>query len=135
MWPGWVGGQRALCQLVWGAHLGSLVVAWAKKCRTFAFRQHAKPHLAHRSSGLPAYLLLYLTVSPFQYTPGYMIKVDVKEGESIERALRRYKKKFERLGIMKKVRKRMYYTKPSVAKREAEKKAVNRQRYMEAMED
>ncbi|MFO0485980.1 MAG: 30S ribosomal protein S21, partial [Sphingobacteriia bacterium] len=39
-----------------------------------------------------------------------MIIVELKDGESIEKALRRYKKKFERLGILKQVRSRMYFT-------------------------
>lgn len=56
-----------------------------------------------------------------------MIIVKVKDGESIDRALRRYKKKFEKTGVLKEVRGRMYFTKPSVAKREKMKKARRRQ--------
>jgi small subunit ribosomal protein S21 len=59
-----------------------------------------------------------------------MIIVEVKEGENLEKALRRYKKKFERLGVLKEVRRRMYFTPPSVEKREIHKKAVRRQQYM-----
>jgi small subunit ribosomal protein S21 len=59
-----------------------------------------------------------------------MIIVEVKEGENLEKALRRYKKKFERLGVLKEVRRRMYFTPPSVEKREIRKKAVRRQQYM-----
>jgi len=59
-----------------------------------------------------------------------MIIVEVKEGENLEKALRRYKKKFERLGVLKEVRRRMYFTPPSVEKREIQKKAVRRQQYM-----
>lgn len=59
-----------------------------------------------------------------------MIIVEVKEGENLEKALRRYKKKFERLGVLKEVRRRMYFTPPSVEKREVQKKAVRRQQYM-----
>ena len=58
-----------------------------------------------------------------------MIIVRVKDGESIDRALRRYKKKFERTGVLKEVRNRMFYTKPSEARKETKKKAVNRQRH------
>lgn len=61
-----------------------------------------------------------------------MIIVEVKDGESIEKALRRYKKKFERLGILKQVRRRMYFTPPSVARRLEIKKAIRRQDYIEA---
>lgn len=63
-----------------------------------------------------------------------MIIVEVKEGESLDRALRRYKKKFERLGILKEVRHRMYYTTPSEERRELRKKAQRRQRYLDKQE-
>ncbi|MEM7039262.1 MAG: 30S ribosomal protein S21 [Bacteroidota bacterium] len=56
-----------------------------------------------------------------------MIIIKVKENESIDRALRRYKKKFEKTGVLKEVRRRMYYSKPSVHKRELMKKARRRQ--------
>ncbi len=46
-----------------------------------------------------------------------MIKVPVKEGESIERALKRFKRKFERTGILKEVRTRQAFTKPSMLRR------------------
>ncbi|RMG59210.1 MAG: 30S ribosomal protein S21 [Bacteroidetes bacterium] len=58
-----------------------------------------------------------------------MIIIKVKEGESIDRALRRYKKKFERTGILKEKRARMYYRKPSEKRKEEQKKAVNRQKH------
>jgi small subunit ribosomal protein S21 len=58
-----------------------------------------------------------------------MLIIKVNEGESVDRALRRYKKKFERTGIPKEVRKRMFYSKPSEIKTELKKKASNRQRY------
>lgn len=59
-----------------------------------------------------------------------MIIVDVKDGEPVDKALRRYKKKFEKIGILKTVRRRMYFTPPSVQRREGIKKAVRRQRYI-----
>ena len=58
-----------------------------------------------------------------------MIIVPVKEGESIDRALRRYKKKFEKTGILKEVRGRMTFEKPSVKKREMMKRARRRQEH------
>ncbi|MDX2246039.1 MAG: 30S ribosomal protein S21 [Bacteroidia bacterium] len=58
-----------------------------------------------------------------------VIIIKVKEGESVDRALRRYKKKFEKTGILKEVRGRMFYRKPSEEKKEVEKKAINRQRH------
>ncbi len=58
-----------------------------------------------------------------------MILIKVKENESIDRALRRYKKKFEKTGILREVRGRMYFLKPSVVKREQMKKARRRQEH------
>ncbi len=47
-----------------------------------------------------------------------MIKIPVKEGESIERALKRLKRKTDSTGIIKEVRKRKEFVKPSVQKRQ-----------------
>ncbi len=58
-----------------------------------------------------------------------MIIIELKDGEGIDRALRRYKKKFERTGILKEVRGRMFYEKPSVKRREVMKKARRRQEH------
>lgn len=58
-----------------------------------------------------------------------MIIIKVKENESIDRALRRYKKKFEKTGVLKEVRSRMYYNKPSVVKREMMKRARRREEH------
>ncbi len=46
-----------------------------------------------------------------------MIIVPVKEGENIERALKRFKRKSEKTGVIKEVRIRKQYEKPSVVKR------------------
>ena len=46
-----------------------------------------------------------------------MIIVPVKEGENIERALKKFKRKAEKTGIIKEVRARKQYDKPSVLKR------------------
>ena len=46
-----------------------------------------------------------------------MIIVPVKEGENIERALKKFKRKYEKTGVVKELRKRQQYTKPSVLKR------------------
>lgn len=53
-----------------------------------------------------------------------MIIVPVKEGENIERALKKYKRKFEKTGVVKELRERQKYTKPSVKKREERLKAI-----------
>jgi small subunit ribosomal protein S21 len=53
-----------------------------------------------------------------------MIIVPVKEGENIERALKKFKRKFEKTGIIKELRDRQEFTKPSVKRREQVKRAV-----------
>lgn len=53
-----------------------------------------------------------------------MIVVQVKEGENIERALKRFKRKFERTGAVKELRARKEFTKPSVIKRKKMQKAI-----------
>jgi small subunit ribosomal protein S21 len=53
-----------------------------------------------------------------------MIIIPIKDGESIERALKKFKRKFEKTGIIKEIRERQAYKKPSIAKRELIKKAV-----------
>ena len=46
-----------------------------------------------------------------------MIIVPVKDGENIERALKKFKRKFEKTGVIKELRMRQQYNKPSVLKR------------------
>ncbi|MGM9691720.1 MAG: 30S ribosomal protein S21 [Alloprevotella sp.] len=53
-----------------------------------------------------------------------MIVVSVKEGENIERALKRFKRKFERTGVVKELRARQQFDKPSVLRRLAKEHAV-----------
>ncbi len=53
-----------------------------------------------------------------------MIVVPIKEGENIERALKKFKRKFEKTGAMKELRYRQAFTKPSVVKRDQIKKAI-----------
>ena len=53
-----------------------------------------------------------------------MIVVPLKEGENIERALKKFKRKFEKTGVVKELRSRQAFTKPSVNRREKVKKAI-----------
>ena len=53
-----------------------------------------------------------------------MIVVPVKEGENIERALKKFKRKFEKTGVVKELRSRQQCDKPSVLKRLAKERAV-----------
>ena len=53
-----------------------------------------------------------------------MIIVPVKEGENIERALKKFKRKFEKTGVVKELRNRQAFSKPSVVKRKQNMRAV-----------
>ena len=53
-----------------------------------------------------------------------MIVVTVKEGENIERALKKFKRKYEKTGVVKELRSRQQFDKPSVLKRLAMQHAV-----------
>jgi small subunit ribosomal protein S21 len=57
-----------------------------------------------------------------------MIVVNVKENESIDKALKRFKKKFEKTGVLKELRSRTFYTKASVKRRDEVIKAQYRQK-------
>ena len=60
-----------------------------------------------------------------------MIVVQVKDGENIERALKKFKRKFEKTGVIKELRARQQYDKPSVKKRLKMEHAV----YVQHMRD
>ena len=53
-----------------------------------------------------------------------MIIVQVKEGENIEKALKKFKRKFEKTGVVKELRSRQAFEKPSVLNRKKMMKAV-----------
>ncbi len=63
-----------------------------------------------------------------------MIIVPVKDGENIERALKKFKRKFEKTGVVKELRARQQYNKPSVLKRLRMEHAIYVQRLRDAEE-
>lgn len=63
-----------------------------------------------------------------------MIIVPVKDGENIERALKKYKKKYERTGVIKELRSRKQFLKPSVENRAAKLKAIYVEKLKKAAE-
>jgi len=63
-----------------------------------------------------------------------MIVVQVKDGENIERALKKFKRKFEKTGVIKELRERQAYTKPSMKRREEMKRAIYKQKLRENSE-
>ncbi len=60
-----------------------------------------------------------------------MLLITVKENESIDKALKRFKKKFERTGVLRELRRRSAFTKPSVARRNEVIRAVYKQQMRE----
>ena len=55
-----------------------------------------------------------------------MLIIDTRESESLDKALKKYKKKFEKAGILRELRRRQAFTKKSVAQRTTVLKAVYR---------
>lgn len=53
-----------------------------------------------------------------------MIIINIKDGESLDKALKRFKKKFEKTGVLRELRSRQAYEKKSVARRTEIKHAV-----------
>jgi small subunit ribosomal protein S21 len=60
-----------------------------------------------------------------------MLIIPVKEGENIDRALKRFKRKFDRTGTMRQLRARQQFSKPSVERRQQVLKA----RYIQHLRD
>ena len=71
-----------------------------------------------------AIFFLYLLKQKKRYK--VLIKVAVQDGESIDKALKRFKKKYEKAGILKEFRKRSFFVKPSIKKRMKLSKAIRR---------
>jgi small subunit ribosomal protein S21 len=53
-----------------------------------------------------------------------MIYVNVKENESLDRALKKFKKKFEKTGVVKELRERQSFTKPCIKSRQQKIRAA-----------
>ncbi len=52
-----------------------------------------------------------------------MLIIPIKDGENIDRALKRFKRKFDRTGTMRQLRSRQAFSKPSVVRRKQVQKA------------
>lgn len=64
-----------------------------------------------------------------------MVQVIINEREPLEKAIRRFKKKFEKSGILKDVKRNVYYIKPSEEKRMKKARAMKRLRRTVAMQN
>ncbi|MCX6196338.1 MAG: hypothetical protein RL528_1109 [Bacteroidota bacterium] len=61
-----------------------------------------------------------------------MLIIPIKEGENIDRALKKYKKKYEKTNVMKELRKRKEFEKPSISRRQQVIRAAYKQRMQSA---
>jgi small subunit ribosomal protein S21 len=57
-----------------------------------------------------------------------LIKVVIQDGESIDKALKRFKKKYEKSGVLKEFRRRQFFVKPSVEKKMDQDRAIRKTR-------
>lgn len=57
-----------------------------------------------------------------------MLIIPVKDGESIDRALKRYKRKYDRTKVVRELRKRQQFTKPSITRRQQVLRAEYKQK-------
>lgn len=64
-----------------------------------------------------------------------MLIISVKDGENIDKALKRYKRKFDKTGVVRQLRSRQAFTKPSVVKRATVQKAQYVQRLRDNAEN
>lgn len=64
-----------------------------------------------------------------------MLIIPIKEGENIDRALKRYKRKFDKTGVVRQLRARQAFSKPSVTKRAQIQKAQYIQQLKDSMEN
>jgi len=63
-----------------------------------------------------------------------MLIIPIKDGENIDRALKRYKRKFDKTGVVRQLRSRQAFTKPSVTRRSEIQKAQYIQRLKDNLE-
>ncbi len=101
--------------------MGSLddINGWALKTDLKENSQLTTEHLAKPGTG--DYFELFMMPGNVIYT------FTLQNNESIDRALKRFKKKYERSGVLREFKKRTAFMKPSVEKRLARMKAVRRQ--------
>lgn len=57
-----------------------------------------------------------------------MLIIQVKDGESIDKVLKKYKRKYEKTGILRKLREKQQFVKKSVLRRQEILRAIHRQR-------
>ena len=63
-----------------------------------------------------------------------MLVINIKENESIDKALKRFKKKFEKTGVLRQLRSRQAFEKPSITRRTQVIRAAYKQKLFEGEE-
>lgn len=64
-----------------------------------------------------------------------MLKIQVRENESIDRAIKRYRNKFRKTRVLQELRRRQQYTKKSTLRKEQKRRAEYRNQYLLSVED
>ncbi|SMC51933.1 30S ribosomal protein S21 [Moheibacter sediminis] len=64
-----------------------------------------------------------------------MLIIPVKDGESIDKALKKYKRKFDKTGVVRQLRSRQQFIKPSVTNRQQRLRAAYKQQMISREED
>ncbi len=64
-----------------------------------------------------------------------MLRIEVKEGEKIDRAIKRYRRKYKNTKVLQEIRGRKEYKKPSVRKREQLIKAQYKEQYLQKYQE
>ena len=74
--------------------------------------------------------MFYLIVLAFNNHQGSVISLEVivQDNESLDRALRRFKRKVQRSGLYSELRKRRFYEKPSAQRKRKKEAAIRRER-------
>ncbi len=63
-----------------------------------------------------------------------MLRIEIKDGENIERALKRYKRKYRQTKVLQQIKDKKEYKKPSIENREKLQKAKYREAYLREQE-
>ncbi len=74
-------------------------------------------------------MLLFIFADIFR-----MIVINVKENESLDKALKKFKKKFEKTGVVKELRARQAFEKPCVRRRQQMIRAAYREKMQQVQE-
>lgn len=75
---------------------------------------------------------MYVKVISIQFI---MLIIQVKDGESIDKALKKYKRKYDRTGVMRKLRSKQQFVKPSILDRQKKIRSAYKQKIASKVEN